>query len=215
MKRKLYLGFALIFIYIVFTISLLFVDRSAVGPLNSMVGYSSINMWFHNLTGVNWVLYNITDWGGIPPILMGILFGVIGLIQLIKRRSIFKVDRELIILGFFYITVFIIYMLFEFVVINRRPVLIEGRLETSYPSSTTFLSITFLLSPFVQVKKYVKNIKKSKIICVLLNFYMLFLVVGRLLSGVHWLSDILGSVFIGYGILKIYEFVLNASIKNK
>ena len=92
MKRKLFLGITFICMYILFTISLLFVDRDAVGPFDSIVGYSSINMWFHNLTGVNWILYYITDWGGIPPILMGVMFGIIGLVQLIKRKSLFKVD---------------------------------------------------------------------------------------------------------------------------
>ena len=99
-------------------------------------------------------------------------------------------------------------MLFEFIVINKRPVLIDGRLETSYPSSTTFLSITFLLSPFIQIKKYVKNIKLSKIICILLNVYMLFLVIGRLLSGVHWFTDIVGGILIASALLMCFYSVL-------
>jgi len=157
MNRKIYLllFFLFLLLYIIFTISLKFVDVKPIGPNDSLVGYSLINGWFHKLTGVNMLLYNITDYGGIPPIIMGMLFGIMGLIQLVKRKSFKRVDRELIVLGCFYIIVFLVYLTFEFVVINRRPVLINGRLEVSYPSSTTFLSITFMLSAIPLVNKYI------------------------------------------------------------
>ena len=113
MRKKLYLGLTLVIIFIIFTSTLLFVDRRGVGPNSSIVGYATINLWFHNLTGVNWVMYTITDYGGIIPILLGLFFGGVGFIQLISRKNIKKVDFELIILGLFYIIVFLIYLLFE------------------------------------------------------------------------------------------------------
>lgn len=210
MKKNIYLTCGLLFIilFIIFTISLKFVDVKPIGPNYSFVGYSSINKTFHSFTNTNMVIYHITDYGGIPPIIMGMLFGILGLIQLIKRRSILKVDRELLILGLFYVVIFLIYLSFELYVINRRPILINGYLEASYPSSTTFLSITFMLSAIPIFDKFIKNKKLLFIIKIVLIVYMLFLVIGRLFSGVHWLTDIMGSILISTGLLFIYNYLL-------
>lgn len=206
MKKKLLISVSFITLYVLFTISLLYVDRKAIGPNNSIVGYSTINNWFHNFTGVNWLLYDITDWGGIPPIILGMIFGVVGLVEWIKRKSIKKVDNFLFVLGGLYIVTFIIYLLFEFMVINRRPVLINGYLEASYPSSTTFASIIFMASSIIPIRFYIKNHKLRKILIVIVWVYMLFLIIGRMISGVHWLTDIIGSVFLGTGLVLLYEY---------
>ena len=205
-RKKLFLGIGFISLFILWTIILLFVDRQHIGPNNSVVGFATINKWFHELTGVNWDLYNLTDWGAIIPIFLGILFGILGLIQWFKRKKVSKVDRELIALGAFYFVVFILYLLFEFIVVNKRPVLIDGYLEVSYPSSTTFLSITFMLSAIIPIKKYLTNSNVKVILIVAVYAYMLFLLIGRLLSGVHWFTDVIGSIFIGIGLLNIYQY---------
>ncbi len=206
MRKKLFLGIGFISLFILWTIILLLVDRQAIGPNYSVVGFATINKWFHELTGVNWDLYNITDWGAIIPISLCGLFGILGLIQWFKRKKVSKVDRELIALGAFYFVVFILYLLFEFIVVNKRPVLIDGYLEVSYPSSTTFLSITFMLSAIIPIKKYLANSKVKVILIVAVYAYMLFLLIGRLLSGVHWFTDVIGSIFIGIGLLNIYQY---------
>lgn len=210
MKKNIYLifGFLFMFLFIIFTISLKLIDVNPIGPNSSLVGYSTINKAFHNFTNTNMLIYHITDYGGIPPIIMGMLFGVLGLIQLLKRKSIFKVDKKLLILGLFYIVIFLIYLTFELYVINRRPILLNGYLEASYPSSTTFLSITFMLSALPIIKNYIKNKKLLISIKCLFILYMLFLVIGRLLSGVHWLTDIAGSILISTGLLFIYNHLL-------
>ena len=220
MKKKLIISISLLCLYVLFTISLLFIDRAAIGPNDSVVGYATLNNWFHNLTGVNWLLYDLTDYGGIPPIIMGIGFGILGFIELVKRKSIIKVDFELIMLGILYLVTFVIYLLFEFMVINYRPVLINGFLEASYPSSTTFLSITFMLSSLIPIKKYIKNVNLERIFVFIAYAYMTFLVVGRVLSGVHWLTDIIGSLLLGFSLIELYNYFVtkhNKSIilKNK
>lgn len=206
MKKKLYLGILFICLFALWTASLVFIDREAIGPNSSVVGYATVNKWFYGLTGVNWNLYHITDWGAIVPIILGFSLGILGLIQWIKRKLISKVDKELIILGIFYLVVFLVYLSFEFIVINRRPVLINGYLEASYPSSTTFLSITFMLSFIVPIKKYIISPRLRFALITLSYIYMVFLVIGRLLSGVHWITDIIGAVFISIGLLEIYEY---------
>ena len=205
-KKKLFSGVVFVSLFIVWTIILLLIDRQRIGPNNSVVGLATINKWFHELTGVNWNLYSITDWGAIIPISLGILFGILGLIQWFKRKKVSKVDKELIILGVFYFAVFLLYLMFEFIVVNKRPVLIDGYLEVSYPSSTTFLSITFMLSAIIPIKKYLTNNSVKVTLIVAVYVYMLFLLIGRLLSGVHWFTDVVGSIFIGIGLLNIYEY---------
>lgn len=179
--------------------------RKPLGPNNSLVGFADINQKFHKLTGVNSTLYNITDWGGLIPIIIGMLYGIIGLIQLIRRRNIFKVDSNILALGLFYIITFLVYLCFEFVVINRRPVLINGYLEASYPSSTTMLAICFMLTSIYQTNKYFSSryVKLSfKIIQIII---LLFLVVGRTISEVHWLTDIVGGIIISATLLSLYR----------
>lgn len=208
MKRKLIVSVFLLLSFVAFTISLFFVDKRPIGPNESVVAYSLINGWFHELTKVNWSLYFVTDWGGIPPILLGMFFGALGLIQWIKRRSISKVDKYLFVLGGLYIVVFVLYLFFDYVVINRRPVMIDGFLEASYPSSTTLLAITFLGSALYPINKYVKTNRVKTLLVTITWTYMLFLVIGRLLSGVHWLTDIIGSCLLGSGLVLLYEYLI-------
>ena len=138
-KKKAYLAVTFIALFLLWTILVKNFDVGAIGPNGSQVGFSSLNALIHRLTGVNMSLYVITDWLGIIPLLFILGFGVFGLTQWVKRKSIRKVDFDILALGEFYIAVMGVYLIFEKIVINYRPVLIEGFLEASYPSSTTML----------------------------------------------------------------------------
>ena len=99
-------------------------------------------------------LYNITEWLGIIPILVVMVYGLIGLKQLVKTKNVFKVDKEILILGGFYVVVAVLYVFFEKCIINYRPILVEGVLEASYPSSHTLMTICFCGSAFILSKTY-------------------------------------------------------------
>ena len=71
-------------------------------------------------------LYTVTDWLGLVPIAFCLGFAIFGLAQWIKRKSLLKVDLSILALGGFYLLVMATYVLFEYVVINYRPVLIYG-----------------------------------------------------------------------------------------
>ena len=156
-KFNLYIGVALLFAFGVWTVLLTFFDLKAIGPLESEVGFATLNKTFHELTGVNMTLYTITDWLGLVPVFISFGFAVLGLCQWIKREHILKVDFSILTLGVFYIVVAAFYILFEYVVINRRPVLIDNFLETSYPSSTTLLVLTVMTTALMQFKERIKN----------------------------------------------------------
>lgn len=201
-------GACLLF-FVIYTICVKFVDVAPIGPNNSFVGFSTINNFVHNLFGVNFTIYNITDWGGVVALIPAVVFAIIGLIQWIKRKSLKMVDKNIIALGIFYIATVLVYLFFEFVVINRRPVLINGYLEASYPSSTTILSLTFLLSLIYQINIYVSNKKVNIALQVITYCYCAFLIIGRLVSGVHWFTDILGGIIISVALLLFYYALLH------
>ena len=162
MKKKLYIAILFLIVFIVWTILIKVVDVRAIGPNDSCVGFAVFNGWFHNLTGSNMTLYNITDWLDFVPLFVCMIFAVIGFVQLIKRRSLFKVDKDIIILGVFYIVVISFYFLFEMITINYRPILIDGYLEASYPSSTTLLVSTVMSTAIIESNQRVRD-RKVKI----------------------------------------------------
>lgn len=203
-KKNILICVLLVLLSIIYTLLVKYVDTSIIGPNGSVVGFSSLNSFVFNLTGNNMTLYKITEILGIIPILIALMYAVIGLIQVIDRKSL-KVDKELIALGILYIIVILIYVFFEKCIINYRPVIIDGVLEASYPSSHTLLSICICGSALL-INKYLFNNKKNyKYINIISIISMVLIVLGRLLSGVHWASDIIGSIIISITLLKILE----------
>ena len=191
------------------------VDVQPIGPNGSRVGFAAINGAFHALTGVHWALYTLTDGLGLVPIGIALGFAVLGLVQLIRRKSLLKVDRDLLILGGFYVVVLATYLLFETVVINFRPVLIDGKLEASYPSSTTMLALCVLPTAMMQLKGRIRHRAVRRAVLVALGALTAFMVVGRLFSGVHWLTDIIGGVLLSVGLVMLYAFATKRQGKSR
>ena len=156
------------------------------------------------MTGVHMSLYVVTDWLGLVPICVALGFGVLGIVQWISRKSLTKVDRSILLLGLFYPVVMAAYILFEYVVINYRPVLINGNLEASYPSSTTLLVLSVMPTAMLQLHKRIQREKLRWCTHIVLGTFTLFAVIGRLLSGVHWLTDIIGGCLLSGGLVAIY-----------
>lgn len=207
-KREWLVGSMLILAFAVWTILVQIVDVQPIGPQGTEVGFASVNRWFHKLTGVHMSLYTITDWMGLIPVFVCMIFGGIGFVQLVKRRSLFRVDYDILCLGIYYIIVIFNYLIFEIIPVNYRPILIEGFLEASYPSSTTLLVLSVMLTLSFQVKWRVKKAALKNSICILESLFSAFMVIGRLVSGVHWLTDITGAVMLSAGLFCIYKAVV-------
>ena len=122
----------------------------------------------------------------------------------VQRKSLFKVDYDILVLGVYYIVVILGYLIFEVIPINYRPVLIEGRLEASYPSSTTLLCLCVMLSVMYQIHQRWNHKGLRYLGIGLSGIFMIFMIAGRILSGVHWITDIVGSVLLGTGLFLIY-----------
>ena len=214
-KRNLLAGSGLIGAFALWTVLIQCVDVQAVGQNGTKIGFADLNVWFHQLTGVHMTLYTITDWLGLIPIFICLCFGVMGLMQLIKRRSILKVDLDILLLGVYYVLVIACYLIFEMIPVGYRPVLIEGRLEASYPSSTTLLVLSVMPTLWFQANRRVSNVMRRKAVAVFAVIFSAFMVIGRLISGVHWATDIIGSVLLSAGLYMLYRSAILYTDKAK
>ena len=204
-KKKLVLGASLVVAFVLWTVFVRFVDVQAIGPEGSSVGFATLNGFVHELTGVNWLLYTVTDWLGLVPIAVALGFAILGLAQLIGRKSLWKVDHSILALGVFYIAVIAAYVFFEIVVINYRPTLIDGYLEVSYPSSTTMLVMCVMPTAAMQLNARIKNTVFRRFAVITIAAFTAFMVIGRLLSGVHWITDIIGGALLSAGLVMMYD----------
>lgn len=203
-KRVLLTGVGLLAAFVLWTILIMSVDVQNVGQQGTAVGLSTFNIWFHQLTGVHLWLYVVTDWLGLVPIAVCLCFGVIGLAQLIRRRSLLKVDMDIILLEVYYILVIFGYLIFEMIPINYRPIPVDGIMEASYPSSTTLLVLSVMPTLILQIKRRCKSLKIRYIVYGFALLFSTFMVIGRLISGVHWATDIIGSILLSIGLFELY-----------
>lgn len=213
MKRKIYLTatIALFGLFFLFTALVMTVDVQPIGPNGSTVGLASINGAFRDALGTtesyNELWYNISELAGLIPLATAGCFAIFGLCQAIKRKSLFKVDSHLFVLAGFYAALLLAYVGFEIIEINFRPVLIEGKLEASYPSSHTMLSVGIMTTAIFELHELIKNKKALLIIfdvaCIAIALTVLL---GRLLSGVHWLTDIIAGILIVSALICLYRY---------
>lgn len=204
-RKLFYVGLCLIVLFIVWTFLTQFIDVQYVGQNGSAVGFASLNCRFHEWTGVHMSLYTITDWLGLVPIFCCMCFGGVGLVQFIKRKNLLKVDLDIIALGIYYIAVILCYLIFEMIPINYRPILINGIQEASYPSSTTLLVLGVMPTVIFQIRRRIKNTMFRKMMIVFSVLFSLFMVIARIVSGVHWLTDIVGAIILSEGLYLIYK----------
>lgn len=204
-KKLLILGIALLGMFVVWTWLIQCVDVQRAGVNGTEIGFATFNCWFHRMTGVHMAIYMITDWLGLVPIFVCMTFGGVGFVQLIKRKSFFKVDRDLIFLGIYYVAVIFGYLIFEMIPINYRPILIDGMLEPSYPSSTTLLVLSVMPTLVYQLNQRNISLLFRRFVCVMSIVFSIFMVIGRLVAGVHWFTDIVGAVILSAGLFCLYK----------
>ena len=213
-RKELLAGIVLLTAFALWTVLIRHIDVQNAGPNGTAVGFAAVNVWFHRLTGVHLLIYTMTDWLGLVPIIICMCFGVLGFAQLVKRRSLLKVDFDILLLGAYYVVVIVGYLLFEMVPINYRPILIDGNLEASYPSSTSLLVLSVMPTLKYQIDRRIANPVTRKAISVFVIAFSAFMVIGRLIAGVHWLTDIIGSVFLSSGLFMIYRFMAESACQN-
>ena len=214
-KKNLLIGSIFLAMFAVWTALIQTVDVQPLGQNGTSIGFATFNCWFHHFTGVNMAIYTITDWMGLVPVVICLIFAGIGLVQLIQRRSLFRVDADIMILGVYFVIVFLAYAIFEMIPINYRPILIEGRMEASYPSSTTLLVLSVVPAFIEQIQRRLSDIQVKQIITIAAIAFSVVMVTGRLVSGVHWFTDIVGGELLSVGLFKLYKAVVMLALKEK
>lgn len=209
-KKDFGLAISLLAAFLLWTAAVQCVDVQAIGPKGSTVGFAALNRFVHSLTGVHFSLYTLTDWLGLVPLGVAFGFALLGLGQWMKRKQLSRVDYSILVLGGFYAAVMAIYGLFEVLAVNYRPVLIDGVLEASYPSSTTVLVMCVMPTAAMQLRDRIQQ-KVFRGFAVVITAYTVFMVIGRLVSGVHWFSDIIGGALLSAGLVLLYRAVVMLS----
>ena len=214
-KKHLWTGIWFLLTFLLWTAMIRCVDVQAVGPNGTKVGIAAFNLWFHHLTGVHMTIYTITDWLGLVPIVICLCFGAVGAIQMFRRRSLFRVDPDIILLGLYYILVILAYLVFEMVPVGYRPILINGILEASYPSSTTLLVLSVMPTLKFQLDRRTEKPLIRKVTSLFVIAFSTFMVIGRSIAGVHWVTDILGAVFLSEGLFMLYRYAVDVADRRR
>ena len=208
-ERKLCMfGILLLAAFALWTFLVQTVDVQPVGQNGTDIGFAALNCRFFALTGVHMALYTMTDWLGLVPICVCMLFFGVGVMQCIKRKSLFKADFDIVLLGVYYGIVLLCYLAFEAIPINYRPVPIDGFMEASYPSSTTLLVLGVMPTLVFQAERRLKSHTLKTVIRALTVVFSVCMVIGRLISGVHWFTDIMGSVLLSTGLFVLYKAIV-------
>lgn len=192
-------------LFITFTVLLHLVDVQAVGPLGSSVGFGTVNRKFSSAIGINEDFYFVSEIFGYVALLVVAAEAVRGLIQWIKGKSLFMVQTQLFLFGLFLVVLLIFYALFEFIPVNFRPVLEDGELASSYPSSHTMLAVFVYASSIVELSYSLKNRKLKTAVTIIFSILGVLTIVTRILSGYHWISDIVGAVLLSTSLFLLYD----------
>ena len=217
MKREVRRNFIitgiLLLLFILLIIAVLAIDVRPIGPSDSSVGLATINKCMFEFLGVHIIWYHITDWLGVVAIAVAFIFALLGLVQLIRRKRIQLVDTNILALGVFYAVVILAYAFFELVVVNYRPILIEGNsgLEASFPSSHTMIVLCIMATAIMQFPYYIKNSSVRLWANIASIGIVAVTIIGRLISGVHWFTDVLGGVLLGSGFIMLYYAVMHTT----
>lgn len=185
-----------------FTLAVVSFDVQPVGFEGAPVGFGSLNSWFHNAFPSDSGFYSLTEYIGYFALALAALNGLGALVDLIRSRGLRGMKKRNIIVCFYYAAVVAFYVGFEFLAINARPI----SAEASYPSSHTLLALTVLYSQIVMFRFSSRRVGfASRLFSVLLVMLMVIMVIGRLLCGVHWLTDIVGSVLLSCSLMVAFR----------
>ena len=205
-KNQLAKPFCLLLVTVIFSVLTAFVDRAAIGPEDTSVGFSSINGAVAGALGYNGFFDKVSDLVMVLSFLVVASFAFMGLLVLIKTKNIARVGKTILGLGVLYLVVAIIYVAFSKIPVNYRPLLQPGEteLETSFPSSHTLVICSVFGSAMIAWKRLLKNKTCAQILMIASAALMVIGVCARLLAGVHWLTDIIAGVLFSLTLVSFY-----------
>lgn len=199
--------FFLLFLALLFGVK--FVDVKTIGPADTQIGFASLNGAVHDFFSINMTLKTVTDCLGYGALSLVAVFAVLGVVRLVSEKSFKKVEPQLYCLAGLYVALGAVYVFFEKVIINYRPVLLKGDVtpEASFPSSHTMLGITIFGSTAIMLGWYIKKDSLRKTLQLVLVLLSAGTAIGRLMSGVHWFTDIAAGVCISLSLVFMFSGV--------
>ena len=204
-NKKYFVISAIFFcLFIIFTLMVKYIGVAPVGPENSKVGFATLNKAISDNLPYNDLMYNLSEVLGYVAILTVGIFGLFGIMQLFIKKGFTKVDKDLYILCGLYACALLTYIVFEKVIINYRPVILEGELEASYPSSHTMLAVTFMMAAIQQFSMRLKKEKSRQMVLIACALVGIGVIITRIISGVHWITDIIGSILVSLAWFMLY-----------
>ena len=201
MRLSPFIAFIILLLaFLLFTYSVKNYDTAEIGPQSSSVGYSHLNEAFRHaaehFSGKDAIAYILSKYLFFIALATVPLYALIGLMQLLQK----DVSPQIWLLAAGYASIAIAYCVFEIWIVNYRPILeADGTLEASYPSSHTFIAIALLGMSAITCHR---NLKKWRTQFVVAHVAIAaIIVIGRALSGVHWLTDIIGGILLASTLL--------------
>ncbi len=191
-------------VFLLFTILTAMVDYKPIGPRGSEVGLAAVNGFLHSYFGYNDLFYVLSKLLGYICFLIPVVNLGVAIRDIYRKKSLFKVGPDVIGAFCVYVLMALCYILFDTVVLNCRPVLMDGQLEASYPSSHTLLAVTLTLTAALQLNFRDRNLERKSRNQKILAALGILVVVTRFLSGVHWFTDIVGGVLLGLTLAALY-----------
>ena len=193
---------------LIFSLIVKFVDVQSVGPDGSSVGLATLNSAVHSFLGVHPLAGTLTDIVAVLAFATVAGFAVYGLVSVVKQKGLKKLDRSFFALFGFYLLVAVVYIIFEKLALNFRPILIDSELEPSFPSSHTLFAVCLFSSADLMFSHLSTNKKLKNLVSAASVILIAFMAFARLVSGVHWLTDILGGLLIGFTLVSVFRLAL-------
>ncbi len=210
-KISLLTAIVLFVVTVIYTVLVFFVDKAPIGPEGTEVGFAVMNGTFRDAIGLNPLWDKITDVMMALSFAAALSFVVMGVVQLVRKKSILKVDKEILALAVVYVLVVVMYVFFDKVPLNYRPFILEGESgpEASFPSTHTLVICTVLATAIVAWNRILENKKLANILCIAAIAVIVVGTAGRVVAGVHWLTDIIAGVLFSATITAAYVAVLD------
>lgn len=213
MSEKTKNGFLLTVIllvgFLIYTMCVMHVDAKPMGLDGTKIGFASLNVPIHQFLGFNKVFYYLSKGIGVITFVVAGFFAALTVIEMVIRKGIFKADQSLYALCVIYVLVIIAYVLFDKIAINFRPIDMGEGLEPSYPSTHTMLAVVVFVTGAIQLKYRLDESVIKKTVIIVLYALNGLMILFRMLSGVHWFTDILGGVIIGVVFISLYINMLS------
>lgn len=190
-------------LFLVLTVSLLLVDVQSAGA--QTVGWASLNFWWHDLISVQHGWHIVSNIVATVTLLALCAMVVWQFIIMLRGKSFRAFLKQWLAFDITVILLVLCYVLFQIVVVNYRPIMIDGMAEVSYPSSHILLFATLLPLIVCECWHNVPSKVWRRVIAVSALVLMVVGIVARALCGYHWLTDSVGALLLSAALVAWYK----------